>query len=88
MEEDRLATNLGPEVSEGLDADIPAAPKQPKRRFVGRRAAEAAATTTNAPNGSIEESTAIQGVKFLSYDSKCNLLTVIQSLNLEKRLVN
>jgi hypothetical protein len=62
MEEDRLATNLGPETSDSLDADTPAAPKQPKRRFVGRRAAEAA-TATNAPNGSIEESTAIQGVK-------------------------
>jgi 2-(3-amino-3-carboxypropyl)histidine synthase len=62
MEEDRAATNLGPDVSESLEIEVTSAPKQPKRRFVGRRAAEKAATT-NAPNGSIEESTTIQGVK-------------------------
>jgi 2-(3-amino-3-carboxypropyl)histidine synthase len=62
MEEDRLATNLGPEDAETLQTEATPASKQPKRRFVGRRTVEAAATT-NAPNSSIEENTAIQGVK-------------------------
>jgi 2-(3-amino-3-carboxypropyl)histidine synthase len=62
MEEDRKATNLGPGISEILETEITSAPKQPKRRFVGRRAAEKAAPATT-PNGSIEESAAIQGVK-------------------------
>ena len=61
MEEDRIATNLGPD-----EADAASTPKQPKRRFVGKRAAEiAASATARTPNGSIEESTAIQGVKDL-----------------------
>jgi hypothetical protein len=87
MEEDRLATNLGPEDAEILQTEATSAPRQPKRRFVGRRAAEAAATT-NAPNGSIEESTAIQGVK--SHITRYNeeMLTNSQSLNPEEQLAS
>ena len=40
MEEDRTATNLGPEVDEGITEEPVAVPKQPKRRFVGRKTAE------------------------------------------------
>lgn len=62
MEEDRIATNLGPDEPEALNADVTLATKVPKRRFVGRRAAEKTATSST-PNDSIEESTAVQGVK-------------------------
>lgn len=62
MEEDRLATNLGPAAVDDIESEVTSPAKQPKRRFVGRKAAEKAASNTDA-NGSIEESSAIQGVK-------------------------
>lgn len=67
MEEDRLATNLGPDQADDLEADVVAAlPQQPKRRFVGRRAAEKAAmATTGASNTNIEENSAVQGTHMI-----------------------
>jgi hypothetical protein len=62
MEEDRAATNLGPLVDDALREDPVAPPKQPKRRFVGKRTAEKAAGKTSDPNANIEDSSAIQGV--------------------------
>jgi 2-(3-amino-3-carboxypropyl)histidine synthase len=38
-------------------------PKQPKRRFVGRKAAEKVASSPADPNANIEDSSAIQGVR-------------------------
>lgn len=63
MEEDRAATNLGPTPEEELNGEPSIAPKQPKKRFVGRRAAEsaAAAKAKADPNANIEDSGAIQG---------------------------
>ncbi|EOD45924.1 Diphthamide biosynthesis protein 1 [Neofusicoccum parvum] len=65
MEEDRAATNLGPTVEEDLNGEYNVAPKQPKKRFVGRRAAEsaAAAKAKADPNANIEDSGAIQVTK-------------------------
>ncbi|KAK8258372.1 diphthamide biosynthesis protein 1 [Phyllosticta capitalensis] len=62
MEEDRAATNLGPEPVEELNGEQSSAPKQPKRRFVGRKTAAgaAAAKSTPDPNANIEDSSAIQ----------------------------
>ncbi|KAK0609199.1 Diphthamide biosynthesis protein 1 [Lasiodiplodia hormozganensis] len=62
MEEDRAATNLGPTPEEELSGEPNIAPKQPKKRFVGRRAAEsaAAAKAKADPNANIEDSGAIQ----------------------------
>ncbi|KAL1623733.1 Diphthamide biosynthesis protein 1 [Diplodia seriata] len=62
MEEDRAATNLGPTPAEELNGEPSIAPKQPKKRFVGRRAAEsaAAAKAKADPNANIEDSGAIQ----------------------------
>ncbi|KAL1635621.1 Diphthamide biosynthesis protein 1 [Neofusicoccum ribis] len=62
MEEDRAATNLGPTVEEDLNGEYSVAPKQPKKRFVGRRAAESAAAAKAKvdPNANIEDSGAIQ----------------------------
>ena len=64
MEEDREVANLGPDLEKDLDLQIHVAPKQPKRRFVGRNAAGKVAMS-NGQKDSIEESSAIQGVKDL-----------------------
>jgi 2-(3-amino-3-carboxypropyl)histidine synthase len=67
MDEERLATNLGLTADEGLlEAEPVAEPKKPKRRFVGRKAADAAAAQSKSPLDSIEDSGAIQGVCALS----------------------
>ena len=65
MEEDRAATNLGPEVDEGITEEPVAVPKQPKRRFVGRTTAEKSGEQQADPNANIEDSSAIQGVRRL-----------------------
>lgn len=58
MEEDRAIADLGPDVV----GDTEIAAKTPKRRFIGRKAADAkAAAKAETTNGSIEESGAIQG---------------------------
>ncbi len=59
MEEDREATNLTSAPDE-LEAGGNAQAKQPKRRFVGRRAATAAAVNESS-NSNIEDNGAIQG---------------------------
>jgi 2-(3-amino-3-carboxypropyl)histidine synthase len=43
MEDDRAQTNLGPAAEQGVPDEGPAAPapKQPRRRFVGRKTAAA-----------------------------------------------
>lgn len=63
MEEDRAATNLGPEVEEGIPEEPVAVPKQPKRRFVGRKTAEVPNGQPVNANANIEDSSAIQGVR-------------------------
>jgi 2-(3-amino-3-carboxypropyl)histidine synthase len=62
MEDDRAATNLGPSVDEAMSEEPVAIPRQPKRRFVGRKTAEAASKSAD-PNANIEDSSAIQGVR-------------------------
>jgi 2-(3-amino-3-carboxypropyl)histidine synthase len=72
MEADRAVANLAPELeSVNLNGEAETAPKTPKRRFIGRRAADAKAAAlsdvttepnaTNAASLSIEDSGAIQG---------------------------
>ena len=63
METDRAATNLGPEVDAGISEEPAAVPKQPKRRFVGRKTAEKTGEQQADPNANIEDSSAIQGVR-------------------------
>jgi 2-(3-amino-3-carboxypropyl)histidine synthase len=64
MEEDRLATDVGI-AADIEEAELAQAPvqKQPKKRFVGRRTADASASASakNGANSSIEDSGAIQG---------------------------
>jgi len=40
MEEDRAATNLGPDIEYEEPQEIKPESKQPRKRFIGRRAAE------------------------------------------------
>lgn len=68
MEEDRVATNLGPEVDEGMLEEPTAVPRQPKRRFVGRKTAEKSGEQSADPNANIEDSSAIQGVRRLLHN--------------------
>jgi 2-(3-amino-3-carboxypropyl)histidine synthase len=63
MEDDRAATNLGPEVDEEISEAPAAAQKLPKRRFVGRKVVEKAGEQQADPNANIEDSSAIQGVR-------------------------
>lgn len=58
MEEDRAQANLG---ADPLDPPLIEKPKQPKKRFVGRRNAEKAETRLDA-NGTIKDSGAVQGI--------------------------
>ncbi|KAK5112111.1 Diphthamide biosynthesis protein 1 [Meristemomyces frigidus] len=62
MEEDRAMADLGPTVSAELNGDPEAAEKKPKRRYIGRKAAEAKAVARAEQNGGggIEDSGAIQ----------------------------
>jgi hypothetical protein len=84
MEEDRLATNLGPTADQNVIPEPDPTLKKPKRRFVGRRTADATARNTT-PNPSIEESGAIQGVNSSHFTLNWNsVLTIsLQLLNLE-----
>lgn len=63
MEDDRAATNLGPDVDQGIAEESPSVPKQPKRRFVGRKTTEKTSGQPVDPNANIEDSSAIQGVR-------------------------
>ncbi|KAH7090533.1 diphthamide biosynthesis protein 1 [Paraphoma chrysanthemicola] len=60
MEDDRAATNLGPEIDEEISEQPAAVPKQPKRRFVGRKTAEKVNGEAADSNSNIEDSSAIQ----------------------------
>ncbi|KAK0290903.1 Diphthamide biosynthesis protein 1 [Friedmanniomyces endolithicus] len=65
MEEDREIADLGPTVSADLNGDVEAIEKKPRRKFIGRKAAEAnaaarAAQSGGGGGGGIEDSGAIQ----------------------------
>jgi 2-(3-amino-3-carboxypropyl)histidine synthase len=65
MEEDRAATNVGPDVPD-MDETMASEPavvaKQPRKRFVGRKTGDKAEPSAD-PNANIEDSSAIQGVR-------------------------
>ena len=73
MEEDRAIADLGPEIPVDLDGEDETAKKTPKRRFIGRRAADAKAAakgeTQNNEGGTIEDSGAVQGANY-SYTAR------------------
>lgn len=64
MEEDREIADLGPEVPADLNGQAENNNKKPKRRFIGRRAADAKAAAKvqeNGDYGGIENTGAVQG---------------------------
>jgi len=64
MESDRAQTDLGKVHIEQVDAEKQEKPKQPKKRFIGRKAAAENAERRGDPNGTIEDSGAVQGLSF------------------------
>jgi hypothetical protein len=63
MEDDRAQVDLGIAVDVEEKLEETAAQRQPKKRFVGRKAAEAASST--GTNGNVEHSNAIEGKNIL-----------------------
>ena len=63
METDRAQTDLGEAVNAELSASKSDAPKQPKKRFIGRKAAAEKAEKNGGSNATIEDSGAIQGLQ-------------------------
>ena len=61
METDRVQTDLGEAVDAELSASKSDSLKQPKKRFIGRKAAAELAGKNGGSNGTIEDSGAIQG---------------------------
>ncbi len=61
MEEDRAQVDIGAAVEAELSADQYEQPRQPKKRFIGRKAAAARAGAQADANGSVADSGAIQG---------------------------
>lgn len=73
MEEDRAIADLGPDVpdaSASIDGKGATVEKKPKRRFIGRRAADAKAAARaqeDGGGGGIEDSGAVQGTHSTKY---------------------
>jgi 2-(3-amino-3-carboxypropyl)histidine synthase len=71
MEEDRAIADLGPDVpiDGNAESEVKPIPKVPKRRFIGRKAADAKAAARAEANGNnaatIEESGAVQGMPLI-----------------------
>jgi len=63
MEEDRAEENLGDSINAELEVLGDCKPKQPKKRFVGRKTAEKAEKANGGLNGTIEDSGAIQSMQ-------------------------
>jgi 2-(3-amino-3-carboxypropyl)histidine synthase len=64
MEEDRAIADLGPDVvASELDAEEVTIPKAPKRRFIGRRAADAKAAAAQTLGELKDNSTEIEGTQ-------------------------
>ena len=61
MEIDRAQTDLGEAVDAELSASKTEPPRQPRKRFIGRKAAAEQAEKNGGSNGTIEDSGAIQG---------------------------
>jgi len=62
MEEDRAATNLGPDIEYDDPEKSAPEPKQPRKRFIGRRAAEERAAAKGLENDGQVDSGAAAGI--------------------------
>ena len=61
MEYDRAQADLGESVDIDLDSEKQEKPKQPKKRFIGRKAATGSVQDGSQPGKPLEDSDAIQG---------------------------
>jgi len=71
MEEDTVETNVGSFINDELAILGGCKPKQPTKRFVGRRIAEKAEKANGGLNGMIENSGAIQGMQESAVEVLC-----------------
>ncbi len=78
MEKDRAETNLGGSINFEESLPTEEQPKQPKKRFVGRKTADNAGKTSLDAAGTIENSGAIQGMGSCSLTAIRIVLTSAQ----------
>ena len=88
MEEDRAVADLGPDLPADLNGEDETAKKTPKRRFIGRRAADAKAAAKGDAqgngDGTIEDSNAVQGADYpytACYEIETSRSCLAQSLH-------
>jgi len=62
MEGERAISNLGPDVSTESSQATDDGPRQPRKRFIGRRAAAEKAAARAGQDGSMENSGAVTGI--------------------------
>ena len=74
MEEDRAEADVGPVIDPVVPGAKQETPRQPSRRFVGRKTAAASAHQRAETNGHIESSTAVQGLSVSSMQEKIWLM--------------
>ncbi len=70
MEEDRAEADVGPVIDPVVPGAKQETPKQPSRRFVGRKTVAVSAHKRAETNGHIESSTAVQGFSVSSMQEK------------------
>ncbi len=63
MEDDRAQTNLSEAVEAECVSDVPEKAKQPKKRFVGRKAAAQKTSQDGGSNETMDDGGAIQGLE-------------------------
>jgi len=80
MEQDRQQADIS---TPQLDGEAIAVTKQPKKRFIGRRAAAEKAAAKGDSNGGIEDSGAIQGSHLVSTSNLECTDSSLQSPHLE-----
>jgi hypothetical protein len=74
MESDRIETNLGPILDQDLEPEQETVPKQPKRRFVGRKTADQYSQKVDKNGGIEESSSSLQGTVCLPKTSDVGLM--------------
>jgi len=64
MEQARAISNLGPDIDFPIGSSQPVddAPRQPRKRFIGRRAAAEKAAARGGQDGSVENAGAVTGL--------------------------
>ena len=70
MEDDRAQIDFGKAVDTEMDLEIREKQKQPKKRFIGRKAAAEIAGRRSRSTRTIEDSNAVQSMSFSTCSSK------------------